>query len=336
MKLRMLFPLLPVIFLISCGEWIPHEDGHSSEQMMESAEHRSDETINVAQLIGDDVQAAFDYFGNPTDSGPSGYHYEWHIFNQNSEGYVQIGHADEKIVTVFILGEKILNGSLAVGKSYNEIRELAAIKESIKVKDNGGEYRFDLSKNDLLERPLIQLADDTFAQLYFDRFLNQLVGVRLLDKQTLLAHRPYRMVYRGELKEMSEPNKTCKKEIEQMNTKQIFYITNALRERYGKSKLEWNDEVAEAAFLHSKDMKMNQYFDHESPTNGDLENRLKRNDVDYLLAGENIAAEYPDGIAAVMGWLNSEGHRETMFHDEFTHLGVGVYDNHYTQNFVAK
>ena len=45
----------------------------------------------------------------------------------------------------------------------------------------------------------------------------------------------------------------------------------------------------------------------------------------YQLAGENIAAQYMDGPSAVEGWLNSEGHRESLLESKFTHIGVGVY-----------
>jgi uncharacterized protein YkwD len=83
-------------------------------------------------------------------------------------------------------------------------------------------------------------------------------------------------------------------------------------------------------------MSTNQYFDHVSPTKGGLAERLAQGNVSYLLAGENIAAKYIDGIAAIEGWLNSEGHRETLLHEEYNYLGVGVYEKYYTQNFVQK
>lgn len=86
--------------------------------------------------------------------------------------------------------------------------------------------------------------------------------------------------------------------------------------------------------MHSNDMKENEYFSHESPTNGSLADRLKAEDVAYQMAGENIAAQYIDGIAAMEGWLNSKGHRDTLLNPDFTRLGVGVNEVYYTQNFI--
>jgi uncharacterized protein YkwD len=66
-----------------------------------------------------------------------------------------------------------------------------------------------------------------------------------------------------------------------------------------------------------------------------VSDRFLSRDVPFRLAGENIAAKYIDGVASVEGWLNSEGHRHNLLHEEFTHLGVGVFQDYYTQNFMT-
>ncbi|MFA8437613.1 CAP domain-containing protein [Pueribacillus sp. YX66] len=328
--------ILFLIFFLGGCQYVNQHKKPIPNKPIEFSENVDSKQIDIVQLIGKDVNEVVEHFGNPTDKYPSNYHYEWLIYNHQPETYIQVGHIDNKIVTMFILGQSIMNEPISIGMSYDEIMEQLPLKNSVVMHVGDSDYRFDLTATDIQERPLVQLSEEAFAQLYFDRFLNQLVAIRLLDKKTLLAQRPYRIVYRGSLEEINKPNEKQQKEIENANVKQIFEITNVLRKRYGKSSLQWNDNVATAAFKHSKDMKDNQYFDHHSPTKGDLENRLKTENVTYFLAGENIAAEYPDGIAAVMGWLNSEGHRETMLHEKFTDLGVGVYEKHYTQNFITK
>lgn len=328
--------LIILVVLLSlcsaCSEMSIYDEEKLDSEEMIKIEHF--EQIDLIHLLGQDLDVAIAHFGQPTEKGPSYFNYEWLIFNHHPETYFQIGHSDNKIVTLFILGESLVQSPFTIGQTYAEVSDHVMIQQSITVDQQNGEYRFDLNEQDLRERPLVQLSEETFAQLYFDRHTNELVAIRLLDKETLLAQRPYKIVYRGTLEEIAPVFN--KEEIEQSNVKQIFYITNVLRERYGKTQLDWNEQVANVAFNHSKDMKENDYFDHYSPNHGDLENRLKSLDVHYLTAGENIAAEYPDGISAVMGWLNSEGHRETMLYDTFTDLGVGVYDKHYTQNFITK
>jgi uncharacterized protein YkwD len=162
-----------------------------------------------------------------------------------------------------------------------------------------------------------------------------LSSVRYLDAQTLIKQRPYELIYRGELLSARELTDEEWKLVEMGSSQQILDITNMIRKRHELTIVNWHEEIAQVAFLHSKDMKENEYFAHDSPTKGGLADRLKVGEIKYHLAGENIAAKYVDGIAAVEGWLNSKGHRETLLNNEFTHLGVGVYEKYYTQNFIS-
>lgn len=293
------------------------------------------QTNDYASLIGKDLTEAIGVFGKTYDKGPSRFHYEWLVFKDDKK-YISVGHIDSKIVTIVFAGENVFEGKVKIGDSYDAVAEKISIPHSLVISNETGEYRFELSDDERKQRPLVKLADDVYAQLYFDTFSETLVAVRLLDEETLLKHRPYRLVYRGDLKKYTVSSRLFQKDIERMNEKQIFDVTNVIRKQYRKPQLAWSSDLANVAYQHSKDMKENRYFDHISPIYGDLEKRLKTGSINYSLAGENIAAGYPDGIDAVIGWLNSDTHREALLHDEFTHLGVGVYDVYYTQNFIKK
>jgi uncharacterized protein YkwD len=62
---------------------------------------------------------------------------------------------------------------------------------------------------------------------------------------------------------------------------------------------------------------------------------MKEVGITYASAGENIAYGYGNDILVMDGWINSAGHRQNLLYDHFTHLGVGVYDGYYTQNFYS-
>jgi len=183
-------------------------------------------------------------------------------------------------------------------------------------------------------RPIIKYGD-VYVQLYFDQFLNTISSIRIMDMDTLLKQRPYEIVYRGELP--TAPSLTSEewKSVQEGEEQQIIDITNVIRDRFQLSPLAWDEATAGVAYLHSKEMSDLNYFSHVSPAQGDLGNRLQKGDVVYRIAGENIASNYQDGIAAVEGWLNSEGHRKALLNKEFTRLGVGVYEKYYTQNFIT-
>jgi uncharacterized protein YkwD len=175
---------------------------------------------------------------------------------------------------------------------------------------------------------------DVYVQLYFDDFEKTLSSIRYLNAETLIKQRPYELVYRGPL---LDPKELSAKEwslVEEGTEKQIIDFTNIIRNRFNLPPVEWDEETATVAYLHSKDMREANYFSHTSPTTGSLSDRLISGNVPFSYAGENIAAQYVDGVASVEGWLNSEGHRKTLLNERFTHLGVGVNEKYYTQNFI--
>ena len=184
-------------------------------------------------------------------------------------------------------------------------------------------------------RPLIELGD-IHVQLYLDKFSGTVSSVRFLDDSTLLKQQPYELTYHGSLVSVKELTEEEWTNVRAGNERQIFDIANIMRSRFDLKPLDWNDSIAKIAYLNSQEMKGTQEEMQVSETKGDLADRLKAGNIQYSAAGENIAANYVDAAAVMEGWLNSEGHRETMLSEEFTDLGVGVYKKYYTQNFIAK
>jgi len=177
---------------------------------------------------------------------------------------------------------------------------------------------------------------DIFVQLYIDKYTGTLSSVRFLDTETLLKLRPYELVYFGELQQVEPEEMGQDEKVEDANELQIFDITNIMRIRFGLNELKWDEKTANVAYGHSKDMAETDVFSHTSEKFGELSDRLKAGEVFYQVAGENIAANYTDAPAVMEGWLNSKGHRESLLNEEFTHIGVGVYKKHYTQNFIQE
>lgn len=329
MKKTFMFCFVCILFLIGCQEDI----SETEEKQVSPGQSLN---LNVAQYIGHDLSEVINDLKMSYEQGPSGYGYEWVVFKDENK-YISVGHVNSQVVTVAVAGENVLGGDVVIGDKYDDIAKVLPIQHSaVTINNKKGNYRFELTDEERNVRPLVKLSENVYAQLYFDRFSRTLVAVRVMDDETLIKHRPYRLVYRGDLKKFTSTSQAHQTEIDRMNEKQIYDLTNVLRRQYGKAKLSWSNNLANVAFRHSKDMKEHLFFDHISPTNGDLENRLKKGNIAYTIAGENIAFGYPDGFDAVIGWLNSPDHRETLLYDEFTHIGVGVHEKYYTQNFIRK
>ncbi|HET7628817.1 MAG TPA: CAP domain-containing protein [Bacillales bacterium] len=288
----------------------------------------------LAQWIGKSGAQVENTFGKPSRIDPSAYGYDWWVYDQYERGYLQIGVADSKVVTVFALGKNLDIAPLHIGEARNQAISSFSMQSTVTIRYDGGSYRFRLKKSDLEARPLVKVGND-YAILYFDTFTDRLQGIRYMNAETTIRLQPYSVTYRGHIRKPKIESRKQWRPIEEGEERQIAAVSNRLRQRYGLSTLKWHDGAARAAYLHSKDMAVNDYFAHVSPTEGDLGDRLHEAGVRYVLAGENIAAGYVDGLAAVYGWLNSEGHRENLFRHSFTAIGVGVYEKYYTQDFVT-
>ena len=86
---------------------------------------------------------------------------------------------------------------------------------------------------------------------------------------------PYEMMYRGELAEETEPSEDEWDKSEYMQVSSRYLILPMLSDINSmKNALEWDEETAHVARGHSKEMYEEDYFSHDSPTLGDLTQRL--------------------------------------------------------------
>ncbi|AIF43868.1 CAP domain-containing protein [Virgibacillus sp. SK37] len=291
---------------------------------------------DLFQWIGKSSEQLQEQLGQPKRKDPSAYDYTWWVYTDEANQYIQFGVMEGEVKTLFATGSKLGSKPFVINKSYAEINTKYPFEEQINYSENFASYTFKLNEDDLKMRPLIKVTDDLFVQAYFDTFTEKLSSIRVLTADILLLHRPYELEYRGQIPE--RPNLDDKQwlKIEEGMERQIFEITNVIRHQYKKSVLKWDESVSQVALKHSKDMEINNYFSHYSQNGNGLKERLAEKEVFYTAAGENIAAQYPDAPAALEGWLNSEGHRQALLKEEYTHLGVGVYRLYFTQNFLAK
>lgn len=125
-------------------------------------------------------------------------------------------------------------------------------------------------------------------------------------------------------------------------SKMNFHMTNGFRVYHGLNALNWSDQAARAAQLHSQDMADQNYFAHNSLDGRTPWARMAAQGVNYRSAGENIDCGYFTAFNAYDGWVNSAGHRSNMLGTSFTYLGVGggyragnSYRVFFTQDFYS-
>ena len=111
-------------------------------------------------------------------------------------------------------------------------------------------------------------------------------------------------------------------------------FVNKYREAIGLLPLEADPRLVQAARRHSKSMVDRNFFAHESPVAGNASPTDRVKNAGYPGgAGENIAYGPSSGEATFWMWFDSPGHHKNMAGEGYTQLGVGRWQNRFTQNF---
>jgi len=118
---------------------------------------------------------------------------------------------------------------------------------------------------------------------------------------------------------------------------QMLQLVNRERIKHGLKALKADPEIALVARKHSADMFARGYFSHFTPEGTDPFQRMHKDHIHFLTAGENLALAQTLTIAH-NGLMNSPGHRANILNPTFGRLGIsildgGIYGLMITQNF---
>lgn len=118
---------------------------------------------------------------------------------------------------------------------------------------------------------------------------------------------------------------------------QMLRMVNAERAQRGLNPLQPDPELTQVARAHSRDMFARGYFSHLAPDGADPFDRMRRANVRFLVAGENLALARTLPVAH-QGLMQSPGHRANLLRPQFGRVGIGVLDGGahglmVTQNF---
>lgn len=105
----------------------------------------------------------------------------------------------------------------------------------------------------------------------------------------------------------------------------MLELLNAERRVHGLRPLQADGPVADVARAHSIDMFSRGYFSHITPEGEDPFDRLRRSNVRFLTAGENLALSRTLPMAH-QGLMDSPGHRANILRPNFGRVGIGIVD----------
>lgn len=114
----------------------------------------------------------------------------------------------------------------------------------------------------------------------------------------------------------------------------LVELINGGRQANGLAPLNVNAALSAGALKHSQDMAANNFFDHVSPTAGNMIDRMKAAGIHYWCAGENLALS-SSADRAYEQFMGSEGHRANILNANYTDIGVGIVWNSKTSQYVV-
>ncbi|HHZ01630.1 MAG TPA: hypothetical protein GX396_01645 [Tissierellia bacterium] len=107
----------------------------------------------------------------------------------------------------------------------------------------------------------------------------------------------------------------------------VVELVNIERQKAGLPTLTMDDAISNVARAKSKDMAVNNYFAHQSPTYGSAGDMLRQFGIRWSAWGENIAYGQRTPEIVVNAWMNSPGHRANILSPNFSKIGVGYVTN---------
>jgi uncharacterized protein YkwD len=89
--------------------------------------------------------------------------------------------------------------------------------------------------------------------------------------------------------------------------------------------MAFDKKLAEVATKHSYDMLQRGYFSHYTPEGKSPFDRMRRDRVRFIVAGENLALAQTLQ-SAHEGLMESPVHKANILHNSFERAGIGILD----------
>lgn len=274
--------------------------------------------------VGTPEETVLQNLGEPQQVSSNEYRTKWATYHQDYHNFMMISYDERRNVNAIYTNDDLISAESGLQYKSDKAFVRAQYGEPLtEIRKGVNRYLLQNSEEfDLFE------VGDLYLYVFYDLHQNDTVTALQLVSKSLEQNKKGIYGTRNEL-------------LRQGFERQLFDLTNAARVRHGLTALEWDDRAAHTARNHSKDMAYSDYFSHENLQGLSPFDRLKADRIDFRAAGENLAYGQASSIFAHEGLMNSQGHRENILLDTYSHLGVGVSFNeedqpYYTENFLLK
>ncbi|MEI2471943.1 CAP domain-containing protein [Peribacillus frigoritolerans] len=303
------------------------KESQETEKVKKPAlEAPADASFSVGNIeIGDTKDDVEKMAGKAKRNTRNEYGVDWFAYHENYQNFFMVAYDNNNKVVGLYTNQDLISSKEGIkrgtpketvtGKMAKPVTKLLKGNVYYQIRSDGGEY-------DMFE------MDNSYVTIFYDKHeKNTVTAIQIIDAKLEKQKNGY----------FAEAGPELKKGFEY----QLFDLTNASRVNHDLSVLSWDKRVKVTAQDHSKDMAVNQYFNHTNLEGESPFDRMEDDKINFRMAGENLAAGQNSSIFAHEGLMNSIGHRENKLQKDFESLGVGVaFDEEnkpfYTENYLTK
>ncbi len=117
---------------------------------------------------------------------------------------------------------------------------------------------------------------------------------------------------------------------------EVHNLVNIYREHYNLNSLSYNNKLVERARNHSKNMSMNNFFEHDELRGREIGENIGLTPIGLVEGCGSVYSEYEIAKCTVDGWMLSEGHRENILTNWFNCEAIGVSISEYDEVYITQ
>lgn len=257
--------------------------------------------------------------GSPKRVSKNEYGVTWETYHESYRNFIMVAYDESDIVRGLYTNQDLISSPTNIkhGSPMDFVQEQLGTPESFIRK---GFVNYQINSNG--EYDVFHL-DNNYVTIFYDQHKNNTVtAIKVIDEKLKQDKNAY----------YSEPSERLQEGFEY----QLFDLTNASRVNHQLPILSWDEHVRETSRKHSLDMAENQYFSHTNLQGQSPFDRMEEDNIQFKMAGENLAFGQSSSIFAHEGLMNSLRHRENILQEKFRYLGVGVAFNGESQPYYTK
>jgi uncharacterized protein YkwD len=273
--------------------------------------------------IGDKMDSVTQELGKAKRITTNEYGSEWHTFHTDFQNFLMVSFDDSSRVNGLFTNNDLIASSFDVKLNSQKSVVQEALGKPIKQIQKGN-INYILNDDGEMDTFLIE---NVYVTVFYDVHENDTVTAIQIISDSLERQKP--ALYGDTSEDLRDGFEF-----------QLFDLTNAARVHHKVPPVRWESTIRDTAYKHSLDMADQNYFSHTNLAGQSPFDRMTMDDINYSVAGENLAYGQSSSIFAHEGLMNSIGHRKNLLKRDFTLLGVGVAFNeenqpYYTENFYT-